>query len=416
MRLSMPRPSLLVPLMLCAMVALAFTGCKRGQAGAAQAPAERPPAPVTTAAAISKDVPVYLDAIGKTVAIETVSIVPQVGGKVLEAHVEDGAYVKKGQLLFTIDPAPFEATLAAAKATLAQNRAELDLARAEYKRVEELRPTNVISQLEFEQKKSALGVAEAKVEAAKAAIDKAQLDLDYTKITSPIDGRGGARWVDPGNIVRANEGTMYIIQRLEPIYAEFTVTENDLGTVRKFMAARNMAVGKESDLGLKALVDVPGDSARVLSALGSGSTRPTTQVGPREGKVTFLDNTVQSGTGTVKVRATLPNEDRFFWPGQFVNVRLVLTTRRDAVLVPTTAQQIGQQGAYVYVVGPDQTASLRPIKPGQRQGNLVVVEEGLQAGEKVITSGHMMVVPGGKVMVMNDAPGPSAPGTAQASN
>jgi multidrug efflux system membrane fusion protein len=216
---------------------------------------------------------------------------------------------------------------------------------------------------------------------------------------------------------------MLIIQRLDPIYAEFTVTENDLGTVRKFLASRGRPTGEESDMGLKVLVDVPGDSARVLTALGGSTTTqpattPTTQAaGPREGTLIFLDNTVQGNTGTVKLRARIPNGDRYFWPGQFVNCRLVLMTKPNAVLVPATAQQIGQQGPYVYVVtqgqvpdpqhpetkAPATIAEIRPIKPGQRQGELMVVESGVAPGDKVIVTGQMMVVPGGQVVVTNDA-------------
>jgi membrane fusion protein, multidrug efflux system len=384
-------------------------GCDQNQSAQLAQPTEQPPSPVAAVAAVSRDVPMYLDAIGKTLPVESVSIVPQIGGKVIGVHVEDGAYLTKGQLLFEIDPRPSQAALAAAKASLAQSQAEAEWAQADFKRTEELMVSKVVSQLEFDQKKSAVGVAQAKIDAAKAAIEEATLDTEYTKIYSPIDGRAGARLIDQGNIVKENETFMLVIQRLDPIYAEFTVTENDLGTVRKFMASRGREIGRESDLGLKVEVDVPGDSARVLSALGA----PTTQTAPRTGTLTFLDNTVQSGSGTVKLRATLANPDRYFWPGQFVNVRLILATKKDAVLIPPEAQQIGQQGPFVYIVRPDQTAELRPIIPGQRQGNLMVVESGIKTGEMVITSGQMMVMPNGKVMVTNQAPaGP----TAQANN
>jgi multidrug efflux system membrane fusion protein len=407
-----------------ATLGLIFTiaGCRReDQQNAQVQQQQRQAAPVTVAEAVTRDVPVYIDQIGKTVAVEVVSIVPQVGGKVIAAHVENGAYVNKGDLLFEIDPRPYRAALDAAKATLDQNEAELRWARADFQRTEELRATSVASQLEWEQKKSGMEVAHAKVEAAKAAIEQAELDLEYTKIFSPIDGRAGARFIDAGNVVKPNEGVMLIVQRLDPIYAEFTVNENDLGTVRKFMASRGLRTGLETDLGLKVEVDVPGDSAQLLSALGStpAATRPTTApgAGARSGTLTFLDNTVQASSGTVKLRATLPNPDRYFWPGQFVNVRLVLTTKKDAVLIPSQAQQIGQQGPFVYVVAqaevedpktgqkqPATVAQIRPITAGQRQGQMLVVEQGVSAGEQVIVSGQMMVTPGGQVSVTNAAP------------
>lgn len=401
---------------------LLIAGCDKSGAAAAAAPAARPPSPVSVSTAISKDVPVYLDAIGKTVAVESVAIVPQIAGKIVAAHVTDGAYITKGQLLFEIDPRPFEAALASANATLAQNVAEAAWAEADFKRTEELLPSKVVSQLEFDQKKSNLGVSQAKIDSAKASILAAQLNLEYTKIYAPIDGRAGVRMVDPGNVVKANEGTMLSIQRLDPIYAEFTVTENDLGTVRKFMASRRMETGNEANLGLKARVDVPGNSDRVISALGSPSTQqggasssaPSAGGDGREGIVTFLDNTVQSGSGTVRLRATVPNADRYFWPGQFVNVRVVLTTRKDAVLIPVIAEQIGQQGPFVYVVKADSTVEQRSIKAGQRQGDMLVIESGVGAGEQVVTVGHMMIAPGAKVQVLPAAGAAAAPSASAA--
>jgi multidrug efflux system membrane fusion protein len=367
----------------------------------------RPPAAVTVATAVARDVPVYLDEIGKTVSVEVVSIVPQVGGKLIAAHVQDGDYVEKGQLLFEIDPRPFDAALAAAQATLAQNKADRELAQIEFKRMRELASKGTASQLEFDQDRVALAVTEAKVAAAEAAVQTAELNLEYAQIRSPIDGRAGARLVDPGNVVKASDASMQVIRRLDPIYVEFTITENELGTVRKFMATHGFEWGQSPERGLRVEVDVPGNSARVLTALGP--TEPTSapasaSAGPRVGRLTFLDNAVQSTTGTVKLRATVANTDHYLWPGQFVNVRLILTTKTAAVLVPATAQQVGQQGPYVYVVTPDGTAELRPIVLGQRQGELLVVESGVQSGEKVVIAGQMAVMPNAKVQVTEAGP------------
>jgi multidrug efflux system membrane fusion protein len=395
------------------MLATVFAsgGCERPQAAQA-APAQRPAPAVTVATAITRDVPVYLDAIGKTVSTETVSIIPQVGGKIIKAAVDNGAYVNKGELLFQIDPQPFDAALDAARASYDQSVAEAEWAEKDFERTKGLLATNAVSQLEFDQKKSGWDVAKAKIAAAKAAVETAELNRKYCDIVAPIEGRAGVRMVDQGNVVKANEGTMITIQRLNPIYAEFTVTENDLGTVRKHLASRGMEVGNEARMNLKVLVDVPGDSARILTALGglpssqpstqpSATTQPLAASQPREGTLVFLDNAVQPGTGTIKLRASVPNQDHYFWPGQFVNVRLVLTTRKDAVLVPAAAQQIGQQGPFVYVVDADQTAQMHPIVPGQRQDDMIVIEKGVNAGDTVIVTGQMTVTPGGKVSVLS---------------
>jgi multidrug efflux system membrane fusion protein len=395
------------------------------------ASAERPPAAVMTASAVSKDVPVYIDEVGRTSAIESVTIQPQVSGKITQVHFTDGADVEKGQVLFTIDPRPFEAALAEAQAAAAEDRANVKFARDEVTRVEGIRQTGAVSKQEYEQKANAAAVAEAKVQAADAKIATAKLNLEYCTIESPISGRAGNRLVDPGNVVSggpAMAGTkLLVIQKLDPLYADFTVTENAFGTVRKFMAEGRLPSGDPQGK-MKVLVDIPGDARQVIDAVGVGattqpaSTQPiagaTTRpsAGPREGLLTFLDNAVQSETGTVRVRATVPNADRYFWPGQFVNVRLVLTTKQNAVLVPATAQQIGQQGPFVYVIeqgkvkdpatGNEKSATiaaLRPVVVGQRQGDMLVIEQGVKAGDQVIVQGHMMVMPGGPVMVIPPA-------------
>jgi multidrug efflux system membrane fusion protein len=220
--------------------------------------------------------------------------------------------------------------------------------------------------------------SEAQVEAAKAAIETAQINLDYCYMHSPIDGRAGARLVDAGNVVQANTTSLLSIQRVDPIYALFTVAENDLPGVQKQMNRGT----------LKALVRIPSDP----------------EDSARLGKVEFLDNSVQNSTGTVNLRATLPNLDRHFWPGQFVNVRLELDTQKGAVLVPNEAAQISQKGPFVFVVKADDTAELRPVTLGQRQGSDVVITKGLAAGERVVLAGHLLVRPGDRVQVQSASP------------
>jgi multidrug efflux system membrane fusion protein len=371
-------------------VAVIGGGCKPGGGGgpaAATMPAP-PPASVTVAVAKAQDVPLYIEEIGTTAAREYVAVQSQVAGQVQEIHFTDGQELKKGDKLFTIDPRPFEAAVAQAEANVGQRRAELELARQDFARVQDLIKTKAISQQEFDQKKNAVAVSEAQIKAADAAVQTARLNLDYCYIRSPIDGRAGQRQVDVGNVVKVNDMTLLVIQRLDPIYADFTITERDLPRVRGHM---------KGDGKLKAQVWVPGAAGE-----------------PRTGELTFLDTAVQTGAGRVKLRATLPNADRYFWAGQFVNVRLVLEVKKDAVLVPAQAIQIGQVGPYVYVVDEQSKAAMRPIKQGQRQGEWVVIDQGVSAGENVVTQGQKFVFPGAPVQVAHPAAGaPAEAGTAK---
>jgi multidrug efflux system membrane fusion protein len=339
---------------------------------------ERPPTSVTVSAAESRDVPVYLDEIGKNGAFESVTVTPQVAGRITERQFEDGANLAKGQLLFVIDPRPYKAQLDSAQANLAQAKAALELAKIQFARDEELVGTKAISKQDYDTKKSTVDVDQAQVEAAEAALETARLNLEYCYIHSPIEGRAGARLVDIGNVVQTNTTSLLLVQRLDPIYADFTITERDLPDVQ-----RQMARGT-----LQAQIRLPSDGDEHV----------------REGKVTFLDNAVQNATGTVNLRATVPNSDHHFWPGQFVNVRLVLATNKAAVMIPGEAAQISQKGPFVYVVKPDQTAELRVVTLGQRQGGNVVVTNGLVAGENVVLTGQLTVVPGGKVKVIQGTP------------
>ena len=404
-----PRATLCITLV--SAVALSLTvGCERKQAAIQSPP--RPPAQVTVVVAtLAPSIPVYLDAIGRAVPTETVSIVPQVGGKVLSAAVKNGAVVNKGDLLFEIDPRPYQAALASAQASLQQANVDHDFAVQEYERINNLTDKNAVSKQEFAQRKNAIAVAEARIASANATIEAAKLNVEYATIRSPIAGRAGVRMVDAGNVVTNNSAPMIVIDRMDPILAEFTITENDLGTVRKYLSERGMALNNVEQ-GLKVMVDVPGNSPRVLSALASlpattsSTSRSTTA---REGRLVFLDNSVQANAGTVKLRAELPNSDGYFWPGQFVNVRLVLAEKTNAVLIPTQAQQIGQQGPYVYVVDEQSIAQLRPIVPGQRQeGGMLAIDKGIAPGERIILTGQNMVMPQAKVQVANPTTAPAA--------
>ena len=367
---------------------------------------ERPPAPVTVTPAVAQDVANYLDALGKIVARETVSIQPQVAGRITQIHFTDGANVRKGQLLFTIDPRPFEASLKQTQANLQRDaalkkQAEANLAReiarekwghAQVERYRTLVEQGVVAKEEYERLRAEYDSLRASSEAARAvvrsadetikvdnaAIETAKVELSYCFIHSPIDGRAGQRLADIGNVVNPggpgnNEGnSLLVIERINPIYADFTISQSHLSAVQQEMQRGSLRT-----------------EVRLPDTVNDAVT----------GQLTFVDNAVQNETGQVTLRATLPNPDHRFWPGRFVNVRLVLSTTIGAVLVPVSAPQMSANGSYVYVVKPDSTAEQRAVSLGQRQGDLIVVEKGVSAGEKIVTNGQLGVTPGGKVLI-----------------
>ncbi len=356
-----------------------FTTCGCNKQSAQMAPPQPPPPLVTITTAISQDVPVYLDEIGKNGAFESVTVMPQVAGRITERDFADGANLTKDQLLFVIDPRPYKAQLDSMEAQLAQYKAALDLANTQLKMYAAVTDSRGVSQYDYETRKNAVEVDQAQVQAGEAAVETAKLNLEYCYIHSPIDGRAGARLVDVGNVVQANTTGLLSIQRLDPIYADFTVTERDLPSVKEQMARG----------ALNAFVRLPSDA--------DNAARP--------GKLTFLDNAVQNATGTINLRATVPNADHHFWPGLFVDVKLVLATQKAAVLVPNQATQISQVGPFVYVLKPDDTVDLRPVTLGQRQGDKIVVKSGVAAGERVVVTGQLTIGPGVKVRVDTGSPG-----------
>ena len=407
-------------ILLSAVSVTFFVGCANK---AAQQGFERPPAAVSITAAVAQDVPTYLDAIGRTVAREVVSIQPQVSGRIMKIHFTDGADVKKNDMLFTIDSRPFEASLRQAQANVSRDnalkkQAEANLARevaqakwgnVQLKRYGTLVEQGVVPREQYEQLRANqdslnanVGSASAAVHSADeairvdtAAVESAKVQLSYCFIRSPIAGRAGQRLVDVGNVANpggssgnsssggssGNSGALLVIERLDPIYADFTISQNDLAEVQQQMRAGR----------LRAEVRLPETSDE-----------------PVIGQLTFLNNAVENTTGTVNLRATIPNAGHRFWPGRFVNIRLVLNTIHQAVLVPAVAPQMSAKGSFVYVVKEDSTAEQRPVTLGQRQGDLVVIENGVAAGERVVTTGQLGVTPGGKVRI--EQPPSSAPG------
>ncbi len=354
-----------------AVLAALGTGCGR----TAAAPPPPAPRPVNVARAEARDVPLYFDEIGNTTAVETVNVQAQVAGQITEIHFADGADIKQGDLLFSIDPRPYEASLAKARATLAQDQAKAQFQRIQVRRAEDLRDKKVNSTQDLDQARSTLLELEAVVKSDEASVRTAELNLEYCQIRAPIEGRLGKRLVDRGNITSSPGGAVLVsITRQNPIYADFTVAEDKLSMVREY-------------LGRGALT--------VEAAFGGDRTKK------RAGQFMFFDNAISAGNGTVRLRAVLPNDDRMFWPGQFVNVRLVLDTLKGAVIVPLAAMQTGQIGNFVFIVKPDNVVDIRRVKPGQRQGEGIVISEGLKAGENVVVTGQLFLAPGAKVNVAN---------------
>ena len=339
------------------IVLAVFVSYRILQRRAAEIKTTQPPArPAAVAKVVTKDVPLYLDEIGTCAAYETVQVQAQVNGVIMARHFQDGSDVKKGDLLFTIDPRPYQAALDQAKAQNALDQVTL-------KRQEDLRARKVIAQQDYD-------IAVANAQKSQAAAEAAQVNLDYCFIKSPINGRIGLRNVDVGNLVGPSSPALVTIQGLDPIYTDFTVAENDLPLVRKYLGGPNV---------------------KVETYLADGS------IAPRMGDLYFIDNAVQPGSGTVRARGVTPNPDRALWPSEFVRVRFILDILKDAKLVPSQAVQVSQSGPFVFVVKPDNTVELRAVKPGQRQqGDLMVIENGVKPDETVVVTGQLALSPGAK--------------------
>jgi multidrug efflux system membrane fusion protein len=357
--------------------------------------------PVTVAVSVSKDVPVEIQVIGHVEAYATISLKAQVTGELTKAQFQEGDYVKKGDLLFTIDQRPLQAALNQAVANAARDVASLgqaqanmakDTAQAQYAdasadryaqlfeqkvvsrdQSEQFRTTAAAARQLVEADKAAIESAKAAIGASQAAVDNARVQLNYTEIRSPLDGRTGSFTVKQGNVVMANSMELCTINQIEPIYVTFGVPESQLPAIKRYMALGKLPVRSQ-----------PQDDA-------TGE--------PENGVLTFVDNTVDVTTGTITLKGTFPNSDRKLWPGQFVRVTLRLTTQQNAVTVPNEAVMTGQSGSYIYVVKPDRTADTRNVVAGARVGQDMVIDSGLQPGETVVTEGQLRLAPGSKVVV-----------------
>jgi multidrug efflux system membrane fusion protein len=342
-----------------------------------EGPPPKPLVPVTAGTVIQKTVPVQIRAIGNVEAYSTVSVKSQIGGELIRVHFKEGQDVKKGDILFTIDPRPYEAALKQTEANLAKDTAQLENARVEVNRYAELVKKGYVAQEQYDQIRTNAAAFEATVNADKAAVENARLQLKYCYIYSPITGRTGYLVSNQGNLIKANADTaMVVINQIQPIYVALSVPEQYLNEIKKFMAAEKLEVG--------AFISKE-------------------DVKSEEGVLTFVDNTVDMTTGTIKLKGTFANEKKRLWPGQFVNVVLTLTTQPNAVVVPSQAIQTGQSGQYVFVIKNDLTVESRPIIVGRTLDSETVVEKGLQSGEKVVTDGQLRLIPGAKVEIKGSA-------------
>lgn len=342
--------------------------------------------PVTVASVMLKTVPVELHAIGNGEAYSTINVKSQVDGQLEDVYFTEGQDVKKGDLIFKIDTRPFEAVLHQAEANLARDMAQEKNAEAQQERGKKLFDAGIASKEQFDQLLSNAAALAATVRADRAAAENAKIQLDYCSIYSPLDGRTGTLMVHPGNIVKANDAALVVINQISPLYVDFTVPERYLPDIKRYLARGSLRVQ----------ANVPNDQ------------------GPaEEGTISFVNNTVDSSTGTILLKATFPNTHKRLWPGQFINVVVTLTSVHDAVVVPNQAVQTGQAGQYVFVLKDDHSVEPRPVVAGSVWGTDEVVEKGLRAGETVVTDGQLLLYPGARVEVKNAAsevPSP-APGS-----
>jgi len=367
-------------------------GGRRGEGGGA--------VPVVAASVVQKNVPIEISVVGNVEAYSTITVKAQVGGALVNVHFQEGDYVKKDALLFTIDPRPLEAQLAQleanlqrdkallgqAEANLARDSAQELYARDQANRYAKLFDQGIVSREQGDQlrtnanalaqsvlaDKAAIESSRSQILADQAMIANAKVQLGYTSIRSPIDGRTGNLMVKQGNVVTANTSDLITINQIEPIYVTFAVPEVRLPEIKRYMAQGKLPVIAKSQ-----------DS----------------EAQPEQGHLTFVDNNVDMTTGTIKLKGTFQNVGHKLWPGQYVNVTLRLTTQPNALVVPNQAVQSGQNGQFVYVVKEDRTVEVRPVSTGARVDQDLVIENGLDAGETVVTEGQLRLAPGSRVQL-----------------
>ena len=334
--------------------------------------------PVNVAKAVKKTVAIQLSAIGTAEAYSTVSIKGQVNAVLKEVHFRQGDFVKKGDLLFTLDARPFQASLAQAQANLARDKAQADLTIVQAERYKKLYDQGISAKEQYDQMQANAAAQQGSVHADEAAVESAKLQLQYCAIYSPVDGRTGALQVYPGNLVKENDvPVLVVINQIAPLYEDFSVPEQYLGVIKKYMAGGRLQI----------------------------EATPYGDTVAEVGYLTFVDNTVDNTTGTIKLKGTFANTDHRLWPGQFSTVSLRLSEEENATVVPTQAVQTGQSGDFVFVIKPDQTAESRPVKVARTLGTESVIAKGIEPGETVVTDGQLRLIPGIKVQIKAAAQG-----------
>jgi len=350
---------------LLVLTAVAAFGCK-------QAPRrERPRVPVTVATVQQRSVPNEISAIGSVTPIQAVAVRSQVGGTLVSVGFAEGDDVRAGQVLFQIDPRPYEAALEQAQAVLARDLVQLANARQQVIRYEELSRTQMASREQYDQYRTNAEVLAAAVTSDSASVRNARLNLEYCTIRARISGRSGGLLVREGNLVRAADASpLVVINQLHPIAVAFSVPQQYLDAIQRYSRSRRLDV----------VIRLQDDTTQTMA-----------------GRMTFINNQVDTTTGTIVLKATFPNDDSRLWPGQFVTVRLILDVQHDALTIPAQAVMTGQMGSFVFVVNADGSASTRPIAVGRAVNDDVVVDSGLVAGQTVVTDGQLRLIPGARV-------------------
>jgi len=330
-----------------------------------------PPIPVTSGEAVSESVPVFVSGLGTVQGYMNVAVKTRVDGQITNASFVEGQDVKAGDPLFQIDPRPFEAALQQAQANKRKDEAQLEAAQLVLNRYAKLLASRTQTQEVYDNQKATVGQLQAAVAADQAATDMAKLNLDYAQIRSPIDGRTGARLVDPGNIVQASQNTPLVtIAQIKPVFVSFTVPQEFVDQIRQNEAKQQLDV-----------IAYASDDKTQLS----------------EGKLTLIDNLIDVATGTIRLKATFGNADERLWPGEFVSVRLIVSTRQDVVTVPAQTVLQGPDGAYVYAIKPDETVERRSVVVAATQDGRAVIQEGLNAGDRVVVDGQYRLTDGAKI-------------------
>ncbi len=363
-----------------------LTGCERSTPanGALERPGRDRPVPVLVARAVAKGVPQEIHAIGNVLPYRWVAVRSQITGQLTQVNFVEGQDVKQGDLLFTIDPRPPAAALQQAQANLARDQAMLENARVEAERNKKLFQAALVAHEEYDRVQANFVALQGTILADRAAITDAVLNVEFTAIRSPLDGRTGSLLIHKGNIIRAGDDVLVMINQIHPIYVAFSVPERHLPTISRLQQTQALTVE---------------------------ASYPNLRAAPPRGVLTFIDNTVDTTTGTIQLKATFANTDNALWPGQFVQVVMTLMTQPHAIVVPAQAIQTGPDGTFVFVVNANGTVAVRPVGAGTSREGETVVEQGLAAGETVVTDGQLQLFPGAKIEVRPGLSTPAAPST-----